>query len=156
MTSRHEARIRAVQFLFQQDFNPGELTPALEEFWSHWKPAASVRGFAERLIRGVLRHQETLDEELRALADNWEVRRMGGVDRNVMRVALFELAHCEDIPPVVSVNEAVDIAKSLSSYESGWFVNGVLDRALRKVSRPMRAAAGTSRAPGGARRREPT
>jgi N utilization substance protein B len=78
---------------------------------------------------------------LQRYAENWDLKRMGAVDRNVMRVALFEMLHRTDIPPVVSINEAVDLAKELSSDESGRFVNGILDRARRDISRPARAAA---------------
>lgn len=141
MSGRHEARTCAVQFLFQRDFNADQLDTALEEFWVERKAGPKVRKFCEELIRGVESCRADIDIRLQKYADNWDLKRMGAVDRNVMRVALFEMLHRTDIPPVVSINEAVDLAKELSSDESGRFVNGILDRARRDISRPARAAA---------------
>lgn len=140
MSGRHEGRTLAVQFLFQRDINTGDLDDALKQFWSDHPVSAKVRSFAEDLIRGVEAHREGLDRRLQGYADHWDLHRMGGVDRNVMRVALFEMMHRPDIPPVVSINEAVELAKELSSDESGRFVNGILDRARREIQRPARAA----------------
>lgn len=139
MTGRHEARLMAVQFLFQVDFNGGELPEALAEFWSGRKAGPKIRTFMEELVHGVLDNKAAIDEQVVRYAANWDIARMGGVDRNVMRVALFEMLHRDDIPPVVSINEAVDIAKELSSEESGKFVNGILDRARKDMTRPARA-----------------
>lgn len=140
MSARHEARTLAVQFLFQRDFNGGEYADALQQFWTDHPAGAKVKTFAGELIEGVETHRADLDVRLQQYAENWDVRRMGAVDRNVMRVALFEMMHRPDIPPVVSINEAVDLAKELSSDESGRFVNGILDRARRDMDRPARAA----------------
>jgi N utilization substance protein B len=142
MSGRHESREWAVQFLFQRDFNAGDLGEALEEFWKERQPVAKLRAFAEELVRGVEAHRAEIDALLQKYAENWEVRRMGGVDRNVMRVALFEMLHRPDIPPVVSINEAVELVKESGSDESGRFVNGILDRARKDIDRPARCAAG--------------
>ena len=139
MTSgRHESRLWAVQFLFQRDFNHGDLAEALDEFWRERKAGPALRAFAEDLIKGVEAHRADIDGRLQAYAEHWQVHRMGAVDRNVMRVALFEMLHRDDIPPVVSINEAVELAKELSGDESGRFVNGILDRASRELGRPAR------------------
>jgi N utilization substance protein B len=140
MSGRHDGRTLAVQFLFQRDFNDGDLEEALKQFWLDQDATTKVRAFAEELIRGVEQHRAALDAQLQKCAEHWDVKRMGGVDRNVMRVALFEMLHRPDIPPVVSINEAVDLAKELSSDESGRFVNGILDRARKELNRPARAA----------------
>lgn len=139
MGGRHEARQWAVQFLFQRDFNAGEIESALGEFWQDKKPGDKARLFAEELIRGVEAKKDDLDKLIRKYAEHWDVKRMGAVDRNVMRVALYEMTHRPDIPPVVSINEAVEIAKDLSGVESGKFVNGILDRACKEQDRPARA-----------------
>lgn len=141
MSTRRDARLWAVQLLFQRDFNPGDLAEALEVFWSERKTGDKARVFTEELVRGVESHKAELDEHLQRYADNWDLKRMGGVDRNVMRVALFEMLHRSDIPPVVSINEAVELAKDLSTDESGKFVNGILDRIRKDLKRPARAAA---------------
>lgn len=146
MTARHESRLLAVQFLFQRDFNPDDFEQALAQFWADQKPAKRVRTFAESLIRGVEAHKPEIDRLIQACADNWDLRRMGGVDRNVMRVAVYEMMFCPDIPPAVSIDEAVELAKELSSDESGRFVNGILDRARRELNRPAKpSGAETSR-----------
>ena len=139
MGGRHEARQWAVQFLFQRDFNRDDLDPALELFWAGVKGAASTRRFAEDLIRGVDANREELDRRIQQYAEHWDLKRMGAVDRNVMRVALYEMLHCPDVPPVVSINEAIELAKELSGAESGKFVNGILDRARQDIDRPARS-----------------
>lgn len=128
-----------MQFLFQRDFNPGDLEDALKEFWQERKAGNKAREFAEELIRGVESNRKELDERIRKYAENWDLKRMGAVDRNAMRVALFEMIYRADVPPVVSINEAVEIAKALSSRESGKFVNGILDHACRDLDRPARS-----------------
>jgi len=159
---RREARERAVQFLFQYDLNPPEnLEEALREFWETQRLAArseqlgptwgqpvelppptaeelEIREFAEPLIRGTLAHRDEIDAKIRQYALNWDLHRMAVVDRNVMRLAIYEMLYREDIPPVVSINEAVDIAKKYSTPESGKFVNGILDRIKNDLMRPAR------------------
>lgn len=159
---RREARERAVQFLFQHDLNPPEnLDAALREFWETQRASAhaeergpswgekqepppptaeeaAIQSFAEPLIRGALEHRTRVDEEIQKHATNWSLRRMAAVDRNVLRLAAYEMLHREDIPPVVSINEAVDIAKKYSTHDSGKFVNGILDQVRRGLMRPLR------------------
>ncbi len=138
---RRLAREWAVQFLFQRDFNAGDLPRALADFWSGKQADPKLRRFAEELIRGVLERRAELDEKIRGYAEHWDVKRMNAVDRNVMRLALYEMLYRPDIPPVVSINEAVEIAKNFSAPESGRFVNGILDRARKDLARPSREAA---------------
>lgn len=165
MGKRREARERAVQFLFQYDLNPpDDLTAALEQFWSTQRAAAiaeekgtatwgqpvelpppsadeaAVRLFAEPLIRGALDHREEIDAIITRHTRNWELHRIAAVDRNILRLAIYEMLHRDDIPPVVSINEAVDIAKKFSTFESGKFVNGILDKVKGELMRPARAA----------------
>lgn len=162
MGKRREARERAVQFLFQHDLNPPEdLDGALEQFWNsqrmaaivdetkaHWgektelppptAEEAAMRVFADPLIRGTLEHRDACDEIIKKHAKNWDLHRIATVDRNVMRLAIYEMLHREDIPPVVSINEAVDIAKKFSTHDSGKFVNGILDKVKGELMRPAR------------------
>ncbi len=142
MSVRHTARERAAQFLFQMDFNPNPPEEALQVFWEQQEHPASPKiiSFAEQIVYGVLRNKEEIDRRIMACADNWELGRMGAVDRNVLRVAVYEMLFCEDIPPVVSINEAIDLVKDLSNPESGRFVNGVLDKLLRSIPRGMKKA----------------
>ena len=163
MGSRREARERAVQFLFQYDLNPpDEAGAALEEFWRSLRAASQDRGphpaapaeagaaappdtaetalrlFADPLIRGTLEHRDEIDARIKRLARNWELHRMATVDRNVLRLAIYEMLYRQDIPPVVSINEAVDIAKKYSTDDSGRFVNGILDSLRKELLRPAR------------------
>ena len=138
MGGRHEARTWALQFLFQRDFNKGDMVEDLVVFWNKKKAGTKLKKFTEEIIRGVETNLSDLDARLEGYAENWNVKRMGAVDRNVMRVALFEMFYRQDIPPIVSINEAVDLAKQFSGDESGKFVNGILDRARRDLDRSNR------------------
>lgn len=163
MGKRREARERAIQFLFQHDLSPPEdLDRALDEFWQTQRAAAiaedkgpatwgqptelppptaeeaATRLFAEPLIRGTLEYRNAIDEHIKKHVKNWDFNRIAAVDRNVMRLAIYEMLHREDIPPVVSINEAVDIAKKFSTNDSGKFVNGVLDKVKAELMRPAR------------------
>ena len=163
MGKRREARERAVQFLFQHDLNPPEnLDLELATFWGSQRaseiedekgPAkwgettelppptaeeAETRLFSEPLIKGVLQHRDAIDEHIKKHAKNWDFNRIAVVDRNIMRLAIYEMLHREDIPPVVSINEAVDIAKKFSTEDSGKFVNGILDKVKGELMRPAR------------------
>jgi len=141
MSSRHEAREWAVQLLFEHDFNPNTPEDALSEFWSPRHPTPKGREFAESLYLGVLNHKADIDRLIQQYADNWDLKRMPAVDRNIMRLAIFEMMHRSDIPPVVTINEAVDLAKVYGGTDSGRFVNGILDRARKDIDRPARTAA---------------
>ncbi len=97
-----------------------------------------MRQFAEPLIRGALEHRDAIDEHIKKHAKNWEFHRIAAVDRNIMRLAIYEMLFREDIPPIVSINEAVDIAKKFSTQDSGKFVNGILDKVRSELMRPAR------------------
>ena len=133
MATRRHAREWAVQLLFQLDLNPSAIDGALKEFWSTTESDSKSRDFAEKLVRGVCTNREQIDEALSAFTSNWELHRIGVVERNVMRMAIFEFLYCDDVPAAVSINEAVDLAKFFSVRESGRFVNGVLDRARKEL-----------------------
>ncbi|NQU41204.1 MAG: transcription antitermination factor NusB [Lentisphaerae bacterium] len=129
MATRRDAREWAVQLLFQMDLNPPEDTgPVLERFWEDVKSDKGPREYTERIVRGVFSHREELDTLIQKAADHWDVARLGVIDRNVIRMAVYEMLHCPDVPAIVSINEAVDIAKYFATSESGRFVNGILDR----------------------------
>ena len=163
MGMRRLARERALQFLFQYDLNPSKaLDAALDEFWGTQNLAAiaeekgaatwgqktelapptaedlALRAFADGLVRGTLEHRDELDALIRKHARNWDLHRMAVVDRNLLRLAMYEMLHRMDIPPVVSINEAVDIAKKFSTEDSGKFVNGILDKVKGDLMRPAR------------------
>jgi len=97
-----------------------------------------MRAFADPLICGTLEHRNDLDDIIKKHAKNWDLHRMAAVDRNILRLALYEMHYRDDIPPVVSINEAVDIAKKFSTQDSGKFVNGILDKVKGELMRPAR------------------
>ena len=143
MATRRTARERAVQFLYHWDLNPAaDIEPALKLFWKQNPTPGQTRAYVKTLVTGVLEQRDQLDAALREVAKNWEISRMGVVDRNILRLAVYEMLHCPDIPPVVSVNEGLDLAKYFCSRESGRFVNGLLDKVCQGLTRPHREAAG--------------
>ena len=138
VNGRRQTREWIMQFLFQLDFNPEPIDISLKDFWEDKNPAEREKCYADEIIKGVVQHRDELDEQLSKYAKHWDSDRMGAIDRTVMRVALFEMLHREDVPPVVSINEAVHFAKDFSSFQSGRFVNGVLDRIRKEIDRPAR------------------
>jgi N utilization substance protein B len=124
------------------DLNPGDPAERFPSFWAERKTDAQSRAYVEKNVLGVLAGQKEIDTIISAYAENWRLGRMASADRNIMRLAVYEMLSCPDIPPVVSINEAVDLAKSYGTKESGRFVNGVLDRIRKeKVDRPARKPA---------------
>jgi N utilization substance protein B len=137
---RRQAREFALQILYQGRAGGGPLEASIASFWeSQGLPAPDIRAFAEELVRGAERHRGEIDERLRAASEHWDPQRMAALDRAILRLAIFELLHREDIPPKVSINEYIEIAKKFSTEDSGSFVNGILDRILREQSPPARA-----------------
>jgi N utilization substance protein B len=99
----------------------------LEHFCGNFCPSKKIRPFFLKLVNGVLETRDELDTLIERFSKNWDIHRMSSVDRNVMRIAAFELIYCDDIPPKVSINEAVDIGKKFGTEESGAFINGIMD-----------------------------
>jgi N utilization substance protein B len=150
MGTRRQGRECAVQFLYQFDLNPTEYrVRAWAGFWKMTDATPATRTFAEGLANGVLDKVPILDEKIKALADNWDLNRLAVVDRNILRLAIYEMCFRDDIPPVVSINEAIEIAKRFSTEDSGKFVNGILDEVKKELLRPARHATGAAPGPGG-------
>ncbi len=145
MGKRRDGREAAIQFLFARDLQ-GESKPEdADVFWTLHSAKTSTRAYAESLIKGVIEHQSEIDAHIMSIVANFRIERLAAVDRNVLRLASYELLYCPDVPAPVILNEAIDIAKALSAGESGSFVNGVLDKlakALRKseAKRPVEPA----------------
>lgn len=160
MATRREAREWAVQILFQLDLNQvadDALQPVFDEFWANqlrmkleearesvdentfngaWRDRVAekrVRQFTERIVRGVRENRTTIDASLAKYAANWDIHRMGGIERSVLRMGIYELLfRAKDVPPAVVINEAVDVCKFFGTRESGRFVNGILDRIAKE------------------------
>jgi N utilization substance protein B len=114
------------------------LEDELKQFRILTEKEPAICEHAEKLVRGVLEHSKEVDEKIVHYTNNWSLDRLAPVDRNILRLALYEMHFCDDVPPVAAINEAIDIAKSLSTVESGKFVNGILDRAKLDVKRKLR------------------
>ncbi|NOY70269.1 MAG: transcription antitermination factor NusB [Deltaproteobacteria bacterium] len=127
MGFRRKSRELALQILFSMG-GPGENRSAsVQEFFSALEAPGDAREFSSELVSGVLAHRQEIDAKIAEVSSNWKLSRMGRVDLNVIRIAVFELFYCGDIPPRVSINEAVDIGKKYGTEKSGAFVNGILD-----------------------------
>jgi len=141
MGARREGREAAVQYLYHLDLNSGTASAeSVNEFWDLRPATKKVRDFGMNLAEGVLAHKEAVDERIRQVASNYDVHRIAAVDRNILRIAIYEMLFCPEVPPVVSINEAIEIAKRFGSEESGRFVNGILDRIKADLSRSPREA----------------
>ena len=127
---RTQARECALQILYQYEMNPEPMPEILKKFWSQQDEtfSAEIRAFAEKLALGTVEHQAEIDKVIERYADNWELSRMAMIDRNIMRFATYELLYLADVPPKVTLNEAVNLAKKFSQEGSGKFVNGILDK----------------------------
>ena len=128
MGNRRKSRELAMQVLFYMDMNPnGSKETALERFCTNFTPSKKARPFFLKLVTGVLQTISELDSIIENFSDHWKIGRMACVDRNIIRIAVYELMYCRDIPSKVSINEAVDIGKRFGTEESGAFINGILD-----------------------------
>lgn len=137
MGKRRDGRILVVQYFYQQEHAPASaLEDGLAALWRISEYGADARKFAEPYIRAMAPLLPELDILINRYAENWTSDRMAPVDRNILRLALYEMHHVPEVPPVVAINEGIEIAKSLSTDESGRFVNGILDRARKDLPRP--------------------
>jgi N utilization substance protein B len=126
--NRRKARECALQILFQKEFTGDREFMPPDNFWPDRKDKEDLVSFAEELVRGTIEHLEEIDRVIQAAAANWDIKRMAVVDRNILRFAAYEILYRKDIPPAVTINEALEIAKKYSSLESVPFINGLLDK----------------------------
>jgi N utilization substance protein B len=141
---RRRSRQFALQVLYQRDVTKQDALKAVTQWKEHFSPNEEKDEFVERIVLGVLRHCQEIDRLIEQYSENWRLERMSIVDRNVLRMAIFELLYCEEIPPKVTMNEAVDLGKKYGSEDSGSFINGILDRiqneAVHKPIQPLQNA----------------
>ena len=135
MRKRRKSREYALQVLFQLNITKQEAIKALSQFQEHFSPDGEADEFLKRLVLGVLEHRQELDRLIEQYSENWRLDRINIIERNILRMALFELLYCEEIPPKVTINEAIDLGKRYGSGDSGGFINGILDRIQNEVVR---------------------
>jgi N utilization substance protein B len=127
MGTRRNAREQVLQALFYMDIHCDPGQDPVGDFCKSFVNNGNAHPFFHRIIDGVQQNRERIDRVIEQFSDNWRLSRMSCVDRNVLRIAVFELLYCEDIPTKVSINEAIDIGKRFGTEESGAFINGILD-----------------------------
>ena len=129
MRKRTQSRECALKILYQAELTRREIHAAAENFWSEFESVdENIRVFTDRLTLGIEKNIEKIDSKISEHATNWQLKRMAVIDRNVLRIGVFELLHTTDIPPKVTINEAVELAKKYGDLESSKFVNGILDK----------------------------
>ena len=132
MSSRREAREFALQILYQMDLSKEDAEESLKKFWVDKSISPETKKFTERLVKGTFAKQKDIDPLIRKYTEHWKIERLNAIDRNILRFAIYEFLHLKDIPPAVSINEAIEIAKKYSTGDSGKFINGVLDKIKTK------------------------
>ena len=141
-SQRRENRKCAIQFLYQWELNkPEQLNDALRVFIEGQEKDRNYYAFTEELVHGAIENIEAIDKEILSHADNWKFERIAKVDLSILRLAIHELLDRTDIPPIVSINEAIELGKIFSNPESKRFINGILDQMKNKIDRPLREAA---------------
>jgi N utilization substance protein B len=121
--------------LFQIDMAGGAPAEVYPHFWKEHETETEVKEFAQGLVEGVMKEREALDRIIAGSADHWRVERMAVVDRNILRVAVYELAWLPDTPSVVVLDEAIEVGKKYGSEQSGSFINGILDAVRKRIDR---------------------
>ena len=141
-SQRRENRMTTVQFLYQWESNKPEiLADDICQFFENQEEDRAYYAFAEELALGTIENVETIDEAITEHASNWTFDRIAKVDLAILRLAIYELLFRADIPPIVSINEAIDLSKVFSNADSKRFINGILDKIKNKINRPLRKAA---------------
>ncbi|MDP3702998.1 MAG: transcription antitermination factor NusB [Candidatus Omnitrophota bacterium] len=135
MRKRTKAREYALQVLYQVDIRRGDAAELLKEFWGAHQLDPDVRIFAQQLAEGTLAHASEIDQLITVHASNWDLKRMAVVDRNILRLGVFELRYEEDVPPTVCINEAIELAKRFGDEESAKFINGILDAVYKSSAK---------------------
>ncbi len=133
MGKRRKARESALQILFELEFDNTQLEKTLNQYWGTKRASEAVKEYSSWLVKGIVSHQEEIDSLIQSSSEHWRISRMALVDRNILRIAVFEFLHEENVVPAIIINEAIEIAKKYSSDEAADFVNGVLDAIRKKL-----------------------
>ena len=133
MGLRRDGRETAVQFLFSKDIKNDSHSEDLDNFFSISTAKKGAKKFALELVNGIIEKIEKIDEVIQLNVDNFEINRLSTIDRNVLRLAIYEMYYRDDIPAAVCINEAIELSKRFGTEESGSFVNGVLDKVKENI-----------------------
>lgn len=136
MASRRRSRVLALQFLFAEDaIESSNVEERLEDFCKRFNLSQKAYPHFFSLVHGVQRTRDEITAWIENSSEHWKISRMSGVDRNIMRIAVYEMLYCDDVPAKVAINEAIEIGKKFGTDESGAFINGVLDRINKELSK---------------------
>lgn len=138
---RRAGRVAAPQYLFAWSINPpANLAQDLQSFFEAQEKPRETYSYGEEIIHGVIEHIADLDARIKGLAHNWEFERIAKIDLAILRLAMYEMLYRKDVPPVVSINEAIDLSKQFSNADAKRFINGILDRLKDQLGRDARKA----------------
>lgn len=135
MGKRRKARESTLQILFQLDFNGNDHNFVQNQYWVNRKASQEVKDYSRWLVEGILSRREEVDNLIESVSKHWRVSRMAVVDRNILRMAVFELLYEENVAPAVVINEAIEITKKYSGHEAADFVNGILDAVRKRLDK---------------------
>lgn len=135
MGKRRRSRELALQFLYQWDFNGVDNPGPFQTFWEDRGDAEPVKAFAQALTEGVMKNRAEIDRLIEDQSRHWKLYRMNRIDRNILRMAVFEMMSFPEVPVKVSIDEAIEVGKKFGTSESGAFINGILDRICRRLGR---------------------
>lgn len=134
MGARRKARELALQMLFQLDMSSNQPDQIIATFEELQKSKPNTREFATKIFRGTIEHMPAIDEMIQNQAENWRLSRMAAVDRNIIRMSVYEFLHEDDTPKLVIIDEAIEIAKKYGTQKSSQFINGILDGILKRYN----------------------
>lgn len=133
MGKRRKARESALQILYQLEFDDSQIDETIDRYWRDKRVPGDIKGYSRRLVEGILGHREEIDKAIQSVSEHWRVSRMALIDRNILRLAAFELLQAREIAPPIIIDEAVEIAKRFSGPEAAVFINGILDALMKKA-----------------------
>jgi N utilization substance protein B len=134
MGKRRKARECALQILFQLDFDDSQPEKIIEQYWQQKKAIKEIRQYTDWLVKGIISHKKDIDGIIQSVSEHWRINRMAVVDRNILRMAVFELLFEQNVAAAIVINEAIEIAKKYSDEQAATFVNGLLDAARKKLA----------------------
>ncbi len=133
MGQRRNSRELAMQALYYIDLGNEKPLEAYNLFCVHYEQDEGMNSFFEKIVEGTLKHKSEIDSHVEKFSNNWKLSRMSGIDRNIIRIAVYEMLYCSDIPSTVTINEAIDIGKKFGTKDSGAFINGILDAISQNI-----------------------
>lgn len=140
MGRRRKAREHTLRVLFQLEFGNTEPEKTVAQYWENRRILEEIKEYSSWLTKGIIEHQQEVDKLIQSFSKNWRLSRMALVDRNIMRMAVFELLYETNVAPAIIINEAIEIAKKYSGEEAGVFVNGILDAVQKSLKKKNKSA----------------